>query len=412
MQFHHATLPNGLQVIGEIGEEALSVATGFFVKTGSRDESSDVAGVSHFLEHMVFKGTERRDALAVNRELDRIGAKHNAQTSEEDTIFHVTCLPEYLQAAFGILSDILRPRLRAEDFETEKQVILEEIEMYRDNPMSVAYERAKEAHFGDHPLGHSILGTSESVGGLRIDQMRDYYRRRYGPSNIVLAAAGKTTWAEVQDLAHTFCGAWEGPSCTRTPAGVRGRGVFETLERADDLQQSTIAVADAPPLSSDDRHAASLLATILGDHTGSRYYWALVDPGFADGAECSYQEYDGAGAFFTFLSCGPDQVQENLRRLAAIAREVGRQGVSEAELSQAKNKVMARCVIRNERPFARLMSLGYYWTYQRRHVSIDEELAAYAKVGRDDIRRVLDSYPLWPQSIVSAGPNCDLQPPE
>src|SRR6476620_5512804 len=186
MTFHQHTLPNGLTILGETNPAALSVAVAFWVKTGSRDETPDVSGVSHFLEHMVFKGTERRDALAVNRDFDRVGAKHNAQTSEEDTFYHVTCLPEYLPRAFDVLSDILRPTLREDDFETEKKVIIEEIRMYLDNPMSVAYEAAKAAHFGAHPLGNSILGTVESITALRVDQMREYFASRYSPANIVL----------------------------------------------------------------------------------------------------------------------------------------------------------------------------------------------------------------------------------
>src|SRR6476619_4396092 len=202
MHFHHTVLDNGLQVIAELNDRAYSVAAGFFVKTGSRDETSELAGVSHFLEHMTFKGTPRRDALAVNRDFDRVGAKHNARTSEEDTFYHVTCLPEYLPQAFDVLSDILRPTLREEDFETEKKVILEEIRMYQDNPMSVAYDAAKEVHFGSHPLGQSILGTIASIEGLKIEQMRDYFARCYGAGNIVLAVAGKTDWDQVVALAQ------------------------------------------------------------------------------------------------------------------------------------------------------------------------------------------------------------------
>src|SRR4249920_235736 len=143
MRFHQTVLDNGLQVIAELNDQAWSVASGFLVKTGSRDESPQVAGVSHFLEHMVFKGTPRRDALAVNRDFDRVGAKHNAQTSEEDTFYHVTCLPEYLPRSFDVLSDILRPSLFKDAATTEKKVIIEEIKMYQDNPMSVAYDAAK-----------------------------------------------------------------------------------------------------------------------------------------------------------------------------------------------------------------------------------------------------------------------------
>src|SRR3954465_2114286 len=201
MQFHHTVLDNGLHVIAELNDQARSVASGFFVKAGSRDELAEVAGVSHFLEHMVFKGTPRRDALTVNRDFDRVGAKHNAQTSEEDTFYHVTCLPEYLPQAFDVLSDILRPNLTEEDFDTEKQVIIEEIRMYLDNPMSVAYEAAKTAHFGAHPLGNSILGTVASITAMTADQMRDYFARRYSPANIVLAFAGKADWDPLVELA-------------------------------------------------------------------------------------------------------------------------------------------------------------------------------------------------------------------
>jgi len=195
VRFHHASLDNGLEVVAELNDQAHSVAVGFFVKTGSRDETASIAGLSHFLEHMVFKGTERRNALEVNRDFDRVGAKHNAQTSEEDTIYHATCLPEYLPATFDVLADILRPSLREDDFDTEKQVIIEEIRMYQDNPMMVAYDTAKELHFGPHPLGQSILGTVDSITKMRADQMRDYFARRYSPANIVLAVSGKTDWA-------------------------------------------------------------------------------------------------------------------------------------------------------------------------------------------------------------------------
>src|SRR6516165_12305421 len=205
MEFRHTTLANGLELIAELNDRAYSVAAGFFVKTGSRDETGALAGVSHFLEHMTFKGTPGRDALTVNRDFDRVGAKHNAQTSEEDTFYHVTCLPEYLGQSFDVLADILRPTLREDDFETEKKVIIEEIRMYLDNPMSVAYEAAKTAHFGKHPLGNSILGTVDSITRLGVEQMRDYFSRRYTPANIVLGFAGKGEWTHLVELAVRHC---------------------------------------------------------------------------------------------------------------------------------------------------------------------------------------------------------------
>ncbi len=410
MSFHQTKMDNGLQVIAELNDRAHSVAAGFFVKTGSRDETSELAGVSHFLEHMTFKGTPRRDALAVNRDFDRVGAKHNAQTSEEDTFYHVTCLPEYLPPAFDVLSDILRPTLREEDFETEKQVIIEEIRMYLDNPMSVAYEAAKTAHYSGHPLGNSILGSVESITAMSADQMRDYFARRYSAENIVLAFAGKGQWEPLLELARKHCGSWQGGPASRQAVPVRGSGEFRTLLRADDQQQTVVGVADGPPLESSDRYAAHLLATILGDHTGSRLYWELIDPGHADGAEISYQDYNQAGAFFTFLSCEPDSTRENLGRVADVYKDLMRDGPTREELVQAKNKVLARSVLRSERPMGRLASLGFHWMYHGAYISVEQELEAFGRVTLTDLRRLLEQWPLWPMTVVSVGPTTDVRP--
>jgi predicted Zn-dependent peptidase len=412
MQFRHTTLENGLEVIAELNDAALSVAAGFFVKTGSRDETRELAGVSHFLEHMTFKGTERRDAVAVNRDFDRVGAKHNAQTSEEDTFYHVACLPEYLPQSFEVLADILRPVLRREDFETEKKVIIEEIRMYLDNPMSVAYETAKSAHFGAHPLGNSILGTVDSITGLEAEQMREYFARRYSPSNIVLAFAGKADWDDLVALAELHCDAWRGGPTSRQALPHRGIGSFRAVLRADDQQETVVAVCDGPPLESADRYAAHLLATILGDHTGSRLYWALIDPGLADGAEVSYQDYNQAGAFFTFLSCDPDEIESNLVRIAGVYKTLMAQGIADEELAQAKNKVLARAVLRSERPMGRLASLGFHWMYRRAYIPVEEELEAFNRVTREDLGRVLVDWPIWPLSIVAVGPTTEIQSPE
>ena len=410
MRFHQTVLPNGLQVIAELNDHARSVAAGFFVKAGSRDESGELAGVSHFLEHMIFKGTPHRDALTVNRDFDRVGAKHNAQTSEEDTFYHFTCLPEYLPKAFDVLADILRPSLRGEDFETEKKVIIEEIRMYLDSAVSVAYDAAKAAHFGDHPLGQSIIGTVDSITSLTIDQMRTYFAEKYSPANIVLAFAGKSDWDQIIALAEQHCSTWDGVPSQRAIASPRGTGSFEALLRAEDLQQTVIGVTDAPPLEDDDRYAAQLLTTVLGDHTGSRLYWDLVDPGHAEGADLSYQDYNQAGAYYTFLSCEPEETQANLARVHQVYADVDAHGITEDELNQAKNKVLARSVLRSERPMGRLSSLGFNWTYRRQYIPVADELDLFHRVTLADVRRVLTRFPLSRMTTVTVGPTIDLQP--
>ncbi len=190
MEFKHHRLANGLEVIAEVNPQAFSTALGYFVKTGSRDETPEMAGVSHFLEHMMFKGTPSRSAADINRMLDELGSQSNAYTSEEQTVYYMTVLPELQDDAVSLLTDMMRPALREEDFETERQVILEEIAMYDDQPPYGAMERIMEAYFGTHPLSRRVLGTQETVKGLQPAAMRDYHARRYAPDNLCLVAAG------------------------------------------------------------------------------------------------------------------------------------------------------------------------------------------------------------------------------
>src|SRR6516225_9826660 len=208
MPFHSEKLANGLQIIGETSPSARSAALGFFVRTGSRDETPEVSGVTHFLEHMVFKGTPRRSALEVNLDFDRIGADYNAFTSEENTVFHACVLPEYLPQAVDLLADILRPSLRGEDFDLVKKVIIEEINMYEDQPMWSAYDHAKRVYFGEHRLGNTILGTPQSIRALHRDQMYAYFERRYVAPNITAVAAGRFDWSQFVAEVERRTAAW------------------------------------------------------------------------------------------------------------------------------------------------------------------------------------------------------------
>ncbi len=329
MPFDMQMLDNGLTVIGETSLAARSVAIGFFVRTGARDETPEVSGVSHFLEHMMFKGTPRRSALDVNRDFDRIGANYNAFTSEENTVYYCAVLPEYLPPAVDILADILRPSLRGEDFDMEKNVILEEIGMYEDQPASLIYDHAKRVHFADHPLGNSILGSKETVGALTAEQMETYFDNRYVAPNITVAVAGNFDFDKMVDLIDNHCGDWDGPQARRL--GIRqtnGSGATEVLHKEKVTQEHVVLVSPGPPAASPLRYAASVLALAIGDGSGSRLYWELVDPGLADSADCSFHEYDGTGSFYTAYTCEPRQTQKNLTIVQRILRAVQTEGAS------------------------------------------------------------------------------------
>jgi predicted Zn-dependent peptidase len=404
LQFHEARLANGLQIIAEQSPSVHSVAFGFFVRTGSRDETDEVSGVSHFLEHMVFKGTDRHSADDVNRIFDEVGAKYNASTSEETTLFYAAVLPEYLPRSFDLLADIIRPSLRQEDFDMEKKVILEEIGMYDDQPTYTTYENLMQTHFAGHPLGRSVLGTNDSIGALACEQMRAYHQSRYAAGNILLAVAGKFDWPEVLALAETGCAAWPaggGPRSTNEP---RPTGGIKLVTKAGSMLQHVMHMAPAPTADSPLRYAADILTVIVGDDSGSRMFWELVDPGHAESCELGYNEFDGSGAYMGYLSCPPEEARANVERVQAIYDDVNRNGVSEVELAQAKSKISSRVVLRSERPMGRLSSLGHNWINRNEYHRVEDDLAIVRGITLADIHKLIEAYPLSQLSTSTVGP--------
>ena len=394
-EFKHAVLDNGLTVIAETDPSAHTAAVGFFVKTGARDEPSSLMGVSHFLEHMVFKGTERRAAEVVNRDFDRIGADHNAFTTGELTAFHAHVLPEHLGTATAILSDILRPSLRPADFDEEKGVILEEIAMYDDNPFWRLWEHANERYFGSHPLGHRVLGTRETVGAMTRDAMDDYFRRRYGAANTVVCAAGKVDFERLVDDVRTHCGHWQ--------PGEHGRAhpVFHPHEERLDIpmpQANRAYLAwmfPAPGVQDPRRYAASMVAQLLGDTEGSRLYWSLVEPGIAEEAQAQYDGHDGVGEYVAYAACRPEDVD---RVEEIVRRELDRlhHDVTEAELTRARSKVATAITVAGERPAGRMRRLGSLWLYRGAYASLEDELARIDALTLADLHQVMHDFPLRP----------------
>ncbi len=319
MEFRHEELDNGLTVIAEVNPSAASMAAGFFARTGSRDETPEVSGVSHFLEHMVFKGTAGRTAFEVNCAFDDMGAEYNASTSYENTIYYGAVLPEHQGRLLELLCDLMRPALRAEDFELEKKVILEEIALYEDQPKFRTYEKLMSAFFAGHPLGNVILGTPESIRGLKRDDMQAYFERRYSPGNVTLVGVGAVDFEGLVATARQRCAAWrpfEAPRDTPPAPGAAGREVIVDRKL---VRQQIGLMSPAPPCQDRRRFAAQILATILGDHAGSRLFYALVEPAIADEAGTYYDALDAAGGFITFISAGPGAPRRPHRRRGVAA---------------------------------------------------------------------------------------------
>jgi len=275
-----------------------------------------------------------------------------------------------------------------------------------------AYDHAKRVYFAEHKLGNSILGTPPSITALTRDQMHAYFQRRYVAANVTVVAAGHFDWQRFVDIVEKHCGHWESGPVGRAGIGeTPGSGRFEVMTREKVMQEHVILIASGPSADSPLRHAADLLGMAVGDDSGSRLYWALVDPGLADSADCSFHEYEGSGAFYTSFSCQPEQADEDLSVVQDVLRGVQRDGITEEELNQARSKVLSRVVRGSERPKGRMMAIGMGWTYQHEYRSVDDDLRAYEGVTLAAIRQVLERYPLDRVTTLALGPLAKLAKP-
>ncbi|MBX3402408.1 MAG: insulinase family protein [Phycisphaeraceae bacterium] len=414
--FIEHTLANGLRIIAEVDPHAHSAAAGYFVRTGARDEASAVMGVSHFLEHMMFKGTARRTAERINADFDRIGARNNAYTSHEMTCFHATVLPDRLLGeggALDILGDMMRPALREEDFTTEKNVILEEIAMYQDNPFWVLYERAVEVHYGAdpardealatidagmHPLGHRVLGTKASIAALSVEQMRAYFEHRYSADNTVVALAGKVDFdAAVREI-ERLSGSWARTGAQRAHAAPPYADRDFTLRSEKVNRGYALMLTPAPDANDPRRYAATLLAQALGGPDNSRLHWALVETGLAESAEAGFDPRDRAGELLVFVSCDPDRLDECwsiVEREAAALRDT----VTHDDLARIRAKAATGVTVAGERPGGRMQRLGRQWMYRPEYTTLEEELERINAVTLDDVRALLGDVPLRPRTV-------------
>ena len=391
MEFKHKQLDNGLTIIGEVNPLAQSAAVGFFVRTGSRDETPVVNGVSHFLEHMLFKGTDALSALDVNEAFDRLGAKFNAFTSEENTVFYAAVLPEYLQPVSDLWMQLMRPSLRDDDFNMEKNVILEEIAMYKDLPQFDVMDRGKKPALRRPPLRQQCSG-----------HQREYHRpfRPITCGTISLTGMHRTIsfWraAGISTLRISA-----GLRTKNAPAGHRLKRIATCLflTAHSRKNQSKIPILSrqhlcllSPAVSMQDRkrYAASLLSTIIGDSTGSRYYWALVDPALAETAAMQCESMDGAGVFYSYICCNPDNTEKILEIIEALFVDLENKAVSQDELDAARNKVLSAMTLQSEQPMGRLVNLGFNWVYNQEYCSVIQDVERIRSVTLADISRLIE----------------------
>lgn len=402
--FHTHTLSNGLQIVGQPMPDFESVAVSYFVRTGSRDEQDlTIAGVSHFLEHMVFKGTKTLDWQEITLAFNKIGAELNAFTSHEATVFYARVLGEYIDRALALLSDMMYPRLAESDFETEKEVIINEIARAEDQPYNMTYRRMMQTYFGNHPLGHDVLGTRESIRAMRIDQMRDYWRRRYAANNLILSVAGNFNWEHVIQLAEQYCSNWR--------TGDTGRNIshYEPNQAINNIivdkklkQQIMILAMPAVDVKDPDYYAASLGGSILGDSDGSRLYWNIYQRGLAESASAGIWAMEGTGIMLMEANSTPEEAPRVLHLLRTELESLLTDGVHEDELRRAKDKWISSIVLSSEATFARMRSLASDWVTEGRLISVEEEIERVEKVRAEDVMRAFHRFPMRDKQVLTA----------
>ncbi len=401
--FYTHRLPNGLQIVGQPMPDFELVAVSYFVHTGSRDEQDPkIAGVSHFLEHMVFKGTKTLDWQEITLAFNKIGAELNAFTSHEATVFYARVLGEYLDRAVGLLSDMMYPRLDESDFTTEKEVIVNEIARSEDQPYNIAYRRLMQTYFGEHALGHDVLGSAESIRNMKIEDMRNYWKSRYAANNLILAVAGNFDWEHIVELAEQHCSNWR--------TGDSGRDVshYEPAQPINNImidkklkQQIMLLAMPTVDIKHPDYYAAALGGSILGDSDGSRLYWNIYQRGLAESASAGIWAMEGTGIMLLEANSTPEEAPRVLKLLRSELSSLLDDGVHEDELRRAKDKWISSIVLSSESTFARMRSLASDWVTEGRLVSVEEEIERVEKLTTEDVMRALHLFPMRDKQVLT-----------
>ncbi len=384
-------LSNGLTLLTERMPHVRSVAVGVWVKRGSRHEREEQTGLSHFIVHIVFKGTKARSAEAIAAEVDSIGGHMDAFTAKEYAAFHLKVLDEHLPLAVEILGDIvMNPLFDALEMAKEKKVIFEEIKMVEDTPDDLVMELFSQAFWPDHPLGRPILGTRQSVAGFDREEMAAFFRSVYHPGNIVIAAAGNLEHAALSALVHRHFGDLRSRRApARKAAPPRATAAIVTRSKKELEQVHVCLGTPAFHQGHEDRFASYILNTVLGGSMSSRLFQNVREKrGLVYSISSGVSSYSDAGSFTIYAGTSLDSVDEVVRLTIDEIRRVKDEDVPAVELRRAKDHLKGSLMLSLESTGARMNSIARQEIYFGRQLGLDETLASIEAVEAHDVRRV------------------------
>ena len=388
--FEKTTLENGVRVVTETIPSVRSISVGVWIFAGSRDETREESGISHFIEHMVFKGTQKRRMHHIAQRMESVGGYLNAFTSKEYTCYYARALDEHLARAVDTVCDlVLSPNLPTKELEKEKDVVLEEMKMYEDNPEDLIFDKFEAAVYAEHELGRPIIGYPETVSAFTRDQLVDYMERRYTPNRIVLAVAGNAKHSHVVRLArNAFATSRKQPiDITRTP--LNGYEPVQLVERRPIQQAHLVIGARGMDVHDPNRAGLSVLNTILGGGMSSRLNQNIREKyGFCYNIYSFTNLHSDSGDLGVYMGTDTNKI-DRARKL--IVRELERlveKPVSARTLSQAKNQVRGSIMLGLESMSNRMMRLGRQELYFERFMSLDEINRDVEKVSPEDVQRI------------------------
>jgi len=405
MEHRLTTLPNGLRVITETMPSVRSVAVGAWVDTGSRDEAPPEAGCSHFLEHLLFKGSERLTAQDIARAFDSVGARSNAFTSKEYTCFWAQLRDDDLPMGMDLLAEmLLRPAFRPEDIESETNVVLEEINMNEDDPGDVAHDQFARALWGEHCLALPVLGTKESIGGMPREVISAYWDRRYQPSATVISAAGHVEHERVLELAEEHFGGWQGPPVDHDYGAPAVVPRVETRTRETE-QAHLVFGGEALTRGDDRRFSFGLLNHVLGSGMSSRLFREIREErGLAYAVYSFRMPYADSGAYGIYAGTTPRQAGQVLDLVRETLAKLAAEGVTAEELDRAKGNMKGSLALTMEETNSRMVRLGRHELTGVSHLSLDETVAAIDAVTLDDVHAVAEEVFSSPRVLGAVGP--------
>ncbi len=395
-EINETRLSNGLTILTDRMEGVRSATLGFFYRNGSRDEPDEINGISHFIEHVVFKGTTRRTALEIAIEQDRLGGNLDAFTTHEETGFAIKVIDDQLPAAFDLIADMLTdPRFDEGDLESEQRVIIEEIKMTDDSPEELLGEVFYREFFPGHPLGLSIAGTPDTVRSFDRTRTADYHREAFGPSSLVIAAAGNIDQELLEDLVNS--NSQFSADLIRSPKSEIRNPIPAApiiIEQKADLEQAHVILATPFVDGRDERrYAADMLANIIGGGTSSRLWQKVREQrGLAYSVGASAAMFNDCGIFSVFAATSPEQVDEVLDIVMDELRSIVRDGVQADEIQLTKDQTRASILLSLEDSAGRAASLAQSEMLHGRQITVEESLVNLDAVTADQVKEVADEF--------------------